>query len=70
MQYTCTPQEVSAGPYHHAHEEKNRKDTGDEHQRVLPSILGRLGRVPDMTPQPISLADVLIRGSPGWRLTD
>lgn len=67
---TCTPQEVGATSYHDAEEEENRKDTGDKHHRVLPSIMGRLGRVPDVTPQPIAPADVLIRGSPARRLTE
>jgi hypothetical protein len=67
---TCTPQEVGATSYHDAEEEENRKDTGDKHHRVLPSMLGRLGRVSDVTPQPISLADVLICGSPARRLTE
>lgn len=67
---TCTPEEVGATSNHDAEEEENRKDTGDKHHRVLPSILGRLGRVPDVTPQPIAPADVLIRGSPARRLTE
>ena len=66
----CTPQEVRASSDQHAHEEENRKDTADKHKGVLPPILGRSRPVSDMTPQPISLADVLIRGSPAWRLAE